>query len=54
MPLEEEKVHAKTLCFHCPMHPEQKSDQPRPCPICGMRMEPKEQREESPLEVEPE
>lgn len=30
----------RLLYYHCPMHPEYKSDKPGDCPICGMRLEP--------------
>ncbi|MGQ9632964.1 MAG: efflux RND transporter periplasmic adaptor subunit [Bryobacteraceae bacterium] len=28
------------LYYHCPMHPDYKSDKPGSCPICGMHLEP--------------
>jgi len=31
---------ATILYYHCPMHPDYKSDRPGNCPICGMRLEP--------------
>ena len=33
------------VVYACPMHPEQRSDEPADCPICGMEMKP--------IEVEP-
>lgn len=30
----------KILYYHCPMHPEYKSDKPGSCPVCGMHLEP--------------
>lgn len=34
------KAAAKSVRYHCPMHPHVKSDQPGDCPICGMKLVP--------------
>ncbi len=39
----EEPAAGKKTLYTCPMHPEYVSDQPGDCPICGMRLVPKEQ-----------
>jgi hypothetical protein len=33
------KKAKKQMMYHCPMHPNQKSDKPGKCPECGMTME---------------
>jgi len=33
-------LEKKILYYHCPMHPDYKSDQPGSCPVCGMHLEP--------------
>ena len=34
-----ESAHASTV-YACPMHPDQRSNHPGDCPICGMHLEP--------------
>ena len=34
-----ESAHAPTV-YVCPMHPDQRSNHPGDCPICGMHLEP--------------
>lgn len=40
----------KTVIYTCPMHPEIRKEAPGNCPICGMRLVPKEPQTEPPTE----
>jgi len=44
---ETKDMRKHEMMYVCPMHPEETSDKPGKCPVCGMDLELKEESEES-------